>query len=79
MKVYANTCVERRCDLANKKPEQLYRVSTPCMDDHQFLRCRFGNSWRIVESVFTRRPEMVVVGRIGRLHMTWSVKLLGKS
>ena len=33
----------------------------------------FGNSWRIVESVFARRPETVVVRRTGRPHMTWSV------
>ena len=28
-------CVERYCDLANKKTEQLYKVSNPCLDDHQ--------------------------------------------
>ena len=28
-------CVERYCELANKTTQQLYRVATPCMDDHQ--------------------------------------------
>ena len=27
-------CVERFCELANKKTEQLYKVSSPCLDDH---------------------------------------------
>ena len=29
-------CVERYCELADKKVEQLYKVSSPCLDDHQF-------------------------------------------
>ena len=31
-------CVERYCELANKKVEQLYKVSHPCLDDHQFKK-----------------------------------------
>ena len=27
-------CVERYCELANKKTEQLYKVSSHCLDDH---------------------------------------------
>ena len=33
---HAKKCVERYCELANKSTQQLYRVSTPCMDDHHF-------------------------------------------
>ena len=29
-------CVERCCELANKKVEQHYKVSNPCLDGHQF-------------------------------------------
>ena len=29
-------CVERYCELANKTTQQLYKVSTPCLDDHHF-------------------------------------------
>ena len=29
-------CVERYCELSNKKTEQLYTVSRPCLDDHHF-------------------------------------------
>ena len=36
MEGHAQKCVERHCELANKKVEQLYKVSHPCLDDHQF-------------------------------------------
>ena len=33
---HAKKCVERCCELANKTTQQLYKVSTPCIDDHNF-------------------------------------------
>ena len=36
MEGHARKCVERCCELATKRVEQLYKVSTPCFDDHQF-------------------------------------------
>ena len=30
---HARICVERCCELANKKVQQLYKVSSPCLDD----------------------------------------------
>ena len=35
MEGHAQKCVERYCELANKKVEQRYKVSNPCLDDHQ--------------------------------------------
>ena len=35
MEGHARKCVERYGELANKKVEQLYKVSRPCLDDHQ--------------------------------------------
>ena len=35
MEGHAKKCVERYCELATKKTEELYKVATPCMDDHQ--------------------------------------------
>ena len=32
----AKKCVERYCELANKTTQQLYKVSTPSIDDHHF-------------------------------------------
>ena len=36
MEGHAKKCVERYCELANKTTLQLYKVSTPCIDDHHF-------------------------------------------
>ena len=36
MEGHAKKCVERCCELANKTTQQLYKVATPCLDDHQF-------------------------------------------
>ena len=34
MEGHAQKCVERYCELANMKVEQLHKVSSPCLDDH---------------------------------------------
>ena len=36
MEGHAKKCVERYRELANKTTQQLFKVSTPCIDDHQF-------------------------------------------
>ena len=36
MEGHAKKCVERYCELANKTTQQLFKVSTPCFDDHRF-------------------------------------------
>ena len=33
---HAKKCVVRYCELANKTTQQLYKVSTPYIDDHHF-------------------------------------------
>ena len=37
MEGHAKKCVDLRyCELANKTTQQLYKVYTPCIDDHHF-------------------------------------------
>ena len=36
MEGHAKKCAERYCELANKTTQRLYKVSTPCIDDHHF-------------------------------------------
>ena len=36
MEGHAKKCVERYSELANRTTQQLYKVSTPCIDDHHF-------------------------------------------
>ena len=38
MEGHAKKCVDRYCEKANKKVEQLYRVFAPCLDDHHFKK-----------------------------------------
>ena len=40
---HAKKCVERYCELANKTIQQLYKVTTPCLDDHQFKEEELGS------------------------------------
>ena len=39
---HAKKCVER-CELANRTTQQLYKVATPCLDDHQFKEEELGS------------------------------------
>ena len=39
----AEKCVEKKCELANKQTEHLYKVSSPCLDDHQITVSRKRN------------------------------------
>ena len=34
MEGHAKKCVERYCELANRTTQQLYKISSPCIDDH---------------------------------------------
>ena len=36
MECHAKKCVERYCELAVKATQQLFQVSSPCLDDHHF-------------------------------------------
>ena len=36
MEGHAKKCVERYCELENKTTQQLYKISTPYIDDHHF-------------------------------------------
>ena len=42
MEGHAKKCVERYCELANKTTQQLYKIATPCLDDHQFKDQEMG-------------------------------------
>ena len=42
---HAKKCVERYCELANKKVEQLYKVFTPCLDDHHLKKKKNWKRW----------------------------------
>ena len=43
MEGHAKKCVERYCELANKTTQQLHKVATPWIDDHQFKEEEVGS------------------------------------
>ena len=61
MEGHAKKCVERYCELANRTTQHLYKVSTPCIDDHQELKsvgellkvC--ASSWHVLEDLIFYR------------------------
>ena len=56
MEGHAKKCVERYCELANKTTEQLYKVSTPCIDDHHFKEEELKSVGAGMYSALSSRP-----------------------
>ena len=77
MEVHAKKCVERYFELANKTTQQLYKVTTPCLDDHQFKEEEelgsFGELSKACSHIVMR---CLYLARIGRLLFLWSVNKL---
>ena len=74
---HAKKCVERCCELANKTIQQLYKVSTPCIDDHHF------KEEETVGELSNTCSQIVLkcfyLARIGRPGILWSVNKLARS
>ena len=65
--------MERYCELANKTTPQLYKVSTPCIDDHHFKEVKsVENCQKYVLKCFQ-------LARVGRPGILWSVNKLARS
>ena len=60
---HAKKCVQRYFELANKTTQQLYEVSTPCIDDHHFKKEEI--CWRIVKYLLSKCSEMFILGTNG--------------
>ena len=79
MEGHAKKCVERYCELANKTIQQLYKLSTPCMDDHQFKEEEnesVGELSTVCSQFFL---ECLSLSRIGRPDILWSVNKLARA
>ena len=76
---HAEKCVERYCELSNKPTQQLYKVTTPCLDDHQFKAQELGSVGELPKSMLSNCPQMSVFGAIGRPDILWSVTKLARS
>ena len=76
---HAKKCVERYCELANKTTQQLYKVSTPFIDDHHFKE----EETKSVGELSTTCSQIVLkclyLARIKRPVVLWSVNKLARS
>ena len=74
----AKKCVERYCELANRTTQQLYKVATPCMDDHQY-----EEENESVGELSTVCSQIVLkclyLARIGRPDIVWSVNKFARA
>ena len=79
MEGHAKKCVERYCELAIKTTQQLYKVSTPCLDDHHFEE----EELKSVGDVSKVRSQIVLkclyLARVGRPDIQWSANKLARS
>ena len=71
-------CVERYCELANQKVEQLYKVSNPCLNDHQFLQEELESVEELSE-VCSHIVLCLYLARMGRPDILWSVNKLAQT
>ena len=62
MEGHAKKCVERFCELANKTTQQLYKVSTPCIDDHHFKEEEMKSVGELSQVCFPNFSIMFILG-----------------
>ena len=76
---HAKKCVERYCELANKTTQQLYKVSTPCIDDHHFEEEDMKSVGELSQVCSQIVLKCSYLARIGRPDILWSVNKLVRS
>ena len=81
---HAKKCVKRYCEWANKTAQQLYKVSTPCIDDHHFKEEEIksvGELSNVCSQIVLNQIVLkcLHLGRIGRPDILWSVNKLARS
>ena len=79
MEGHAKKCVERYCELANRTTQQLYKVSTPCIDDHHFKEEELKSVGELSNVCSQIVLKCLYLARIGRPDILWSVNKLARS
>ena len=79
MEGHAQKCVERYCELANKKTEQLHRVSSLCLDDHHFKKEELESFGDLSKVCSQNVLKCLYLARIGGLGIFWSVNKLARA
>ena len=76
---HAKKCVERYCELANKTTQQLYKVSTPCIDDHHFKEEELKSVGELSKVCSQVVLNCLYLARIWRPDIPLSVNKLARS
>ena len=76
---HAKKCVERYCELANKTTQQLYKVFTPCINDHHFKEEETKSVGELSNTCSQIVLKCLYLTRIGRPDILWSVNKLARS
>ena len=63
---HAKKWVERFCELTNKTIEQLYKGSTPCLDDHEFTKNGLETMGELSKVCSQIVQKCLYLARIGR-------------
>ena len=79
MEGHAKKCVQRYCELANRTTQQLYKVSTPCIDDHHFKEEEMKSVGELSKVCSQIVLKCLYLARIGRPDILWSVNKLARS
>ena len=79
MEGHTKKCVERLCELANKKVEQFFKVSTPCLDDHHFQKEELESVGELSKVCSQIVLKCLYSARMGRLDILWSVNKLARA
>ena len=75
----AKKCVERYCELANKTPQQLYKVTTPCLGDHQFKEEDLGSVGELSTVCSQIVLKCLHLACFGRPDILWSLNKLARA
>ena len=65
--------------LANKTTQQLYIVTTPCIDDHQFKEEELGYAGELPNVCLQIVLKCMFLARIGRRDIVWSVNIKARA
>ena len=68
---HAKKFVERYCELANRTTQQLYKVSTPCIDDHHFKEEKLKSVGELSKVCSQIVLKCLFLARIGRPDIRW--------
>ena len=79
MEGHTKKCVERYCELANRTTQQLYKVSTPCIDDHHFKEEELKCVGDLPKKCSQNFLKCLYLARIGRPDIPWSVNKLARA